>query len=173
MENKITKERIIDGVLFNSFEEFFDLIKLLIYDDFEKPIEPSLENLRMIMESQEDYYVLLTWENADLSKIAFGYEMTAKYYEDRIDRDPAYRENAENAKKQLGRTLFGLITDVFMDRESGYHCELLLVDGMRMAEYDFDYRKLSDTYDVELVSEENYADVLQLYLDNMQYYDQL
>lgn len=172
MENKITKERIIDGVLFNSFEEFFDLFKLLIYDDFEKEIEPSLENLRMIMESQKDYYVLLTWENADLSKIAFGYEMTAKYYEDRIEQNQEYAEYAEAAKKQLGRTLFGLITDIFMDKESGYNCELLLVDGMRMAEYDFDYHKLSDTYDVELIGEGNYEDVLELYKDNMQYFEQ-
>jgi GNAT superfamily N-acetyltransferase len=173
METKITKERIIDGTLFSSFEEFFDLVKLLVYDDFEKEIEPSLENLKMIMESQKDYYVLLTWENADLSKIAFSYDMTARYYEDRAESHPEYHEYAEMAKKQLGRTLFGLITDIFMDKESGYNCELLLVDGLRMAEYEFDYHKLSATYDVELISENNYEEVLQLYKDNMQYFDHL
>lgn len=173
MENKITKERIIDGVLFSSFEEFFDLVKLLVYDDFEAEIEPSLENLKMIMQSQKDYYVLLTWENADLSKIAFAYEATAKYYEDRMDRHPEYKKYAEMAKNQLGRTLFGLITDIFMDRDSGYLCELLLVDGLRMAEYEFDIRKLSDTYDVEPVSEANYEDVLQLYQDNMPYFEHI
>lgn len=173
MENKITKERVIDGVFFNSFEEFFDLIKLLIHDDYEAEIEPSLENLLMIMEGQKDYYVLLTWENADLSKITFGYEMTAQYYEKRMDTHPEYRELAEMAHKQLGRTLFGLITDIFMDKEHGYNCELLLVDGLRMADYDFDYHKLSNTYDVELINEDNYVDVLELYRDNMQYFEQL
>lgn len=173
MENKITKELIIDGVLFSSFEEFFDLMRVLLDEENETEIQPTIENLRKIMEKQKDYYILLTWENADLSKIAFGYEMTAKYYRDRMDEHPEYEEYAEAAEKQLGRTLFGLITDIFMDKESDYHCELLLVDGMRMADYVFDYHKLSATYDVELVNEENYEDILQLYLDNMQYFDQL
>ncbi|MCR5794620.1 MAG: hypothetical protein K6G61_04650 [Solobacterium sp.] len=173
MENRITKERILDGVLFSSFEEFFDLAKLLIYDDFEAEIEPSLENLKMIMQSQKDYYVLLTWENADLSRIAFSYEATAKYYKDRMDRHPEYAEYAEMAEKQLGRTLFGLITDIFMDRDSGYLCELLLVDGLRMAEYTFDIRKLSGIYDAQLIRESDYEDVLRLYRDNMQYFEQL
>lgn len=173
MENKITKERIIDGMLFGSFEEFFDLIKLLVHDNPEEEMEPSLENLVKIMELQKDYYVLLTWENADLSKITFGYEMTAQYYEKRADQNPAYAQYAENAKNQLGRTLFGLITDIFMDKERGYHCELLLVDGLRMADYNFDYHKLSATYDVELISEDNYGEVLELYKDNMQYFEQL
>lgn len=170
MENLITKERVIDGTFFSSFEEFYDLLYLLLSDDPEKKTEASLENLQALMETQKDYYVLLVWENADLTRITFGYEETARYYRQRMENDPEAAERYQEASENRGRTIFGLILDILNDKENGYQCEVNTVDGLRMADYTFDVRSLSDTYEVSVIGEDDFAEVLALYQENPEYY---
>ena len=160
MENKITRELVIDGTFFNNFEEFYNLLSLLLIDQEAAENEASLENFQALMETQKDYYVLMVWENADLSRITFGDEAMAEYYRKRSEEMPVDKK---------GMTLYDRIVEIIVNKDLGYQCELNEVDGLRMADYTFDPKSLSDTYDVSVITEDDIPEVLALYQENPEY----
>ena len=157
MENKITREIVIDGTFFNNFEEFYNLLSLLLIDRQAEENEASLENMTALMETQKDYYILLAWENADLSRITFGHDALVSYC------------SARGETAEADQTLYDKITEILTRKDLGYQCELNAVDGLRMAEYSFDPKSLSDTYDVSVITEDDIPEVLALYMENPEY----
>ena len=162
MENKITKERVIDGTFFSNFKEFFELMYLLLDESGTPAPEATLENLQSLMESQKNYYVLLVWENADLSRITFDEEAALNYIKAHPDRGDLY-----------DMSLYDAIIEILRRKDLGYHCEVNEVDGLRMADYSFDCASMSDTYQVDIITEKDFDDVLYIYRDNPEYFEQL
>ncbi len=168
-EQRNTIEIVLDGFLFPTFPELFDGINELLGNEATEALEPSPENIGWILKQNTVDNILITWENADLSRQAFGYDMTARYYEN----IPGAEKKAENARMHIGKTIFDRVIAVMEKKDAGYECEVVLVDGRRLDEYTFDPHALSDIYDVELISEDNYAEVLELYQNNQEYFDLL
>ena len=172
MENRVTREIVIDGTFFSNFKEFYELMHLLVCDGTSEE-EATLSGLQRMLEAHKEYYILLVWENADLSRITFGFDAAAQYYEKHKDDDPEYAWMFEGSAEQRGRSLYGVITEILMRQDLGYLCELNAVDGLRMADYEFHVSSLSDTYEVTAAQEKDIPELIALYNENEEYFRQL
>ena len=161
METEQTREIVIDGTFFSNFDEFFALMELLISDGQSTSI-PSLENLQALLETQKDRVILLVWENADLSRITFDTNAAAEY-----------RKKHPESTCSADVSLYEMITNVLNDRSRGYRCEVNAVDGLRMAEYDFQVSSLSGTYAVSEITEADIDETAALYRENTEYFESL
>lgn len=127
---------VIDGNKFSNLEEFYELMDRLFTTG-------ESTNLGHNMDAFNDYLgggfgvhgagepITVKWINYGRSREALGYDETAKYYQDKIEKNRfsdnyVLKRRREQALEHKGRTLLDMITGIIREDETGHNCELII-----------------------------------------------
>ena len=77
--------------------------------------------------------IIIKWINFGISRNALGYEATAEYYENKLEKTRftdnfVMKKRMEQAKDHQGRTLLDMITSIIINKDSGHDCELIIME---------------------------------------------
>lgn len=75
--------------------------------------------------------IVIKWINYGESRKALGYEETARYYKDKLEKtrfsdNYVLKRRMEQALEHKGRTLLDMITGIIREDETGHDCELII-----------------------------------------------
>lgn len=129
------KKVIIDGSEFNNIEGFYNEIDRVLTKDLTWETGHNLNAFNDLLRGGFGIHeysepITLIWENANKSKKDLGYKATVTYYENILTRcHPSkinkVKELLENAKKEMGETLFDIIVQIIKEHEE---IELLIIN---------------------------------------------
>ena len=128
---------VIDGQKFTDLEGFFCLMdEILRADDCTTAFGHNLDAFNDLLGGGFGVHdvgepIVVKWINYGESRKALGYEETARYYRDKLDRtmfkdNYVLRRRLEQALERKGRTLLDMITGIIREDETGHDCELII-----------------------------------------------
>lgn len=127
---------VIDGKDFSDLEGFFCLADRLFRADNGGVRGHNLDAFNDLLGGGFGVHepgepIVIKWINYHISREALGYEATARYYKDKLEKTQfndnyVMKRRMELAKEHQGRTLLDMITSIISDRDSGHDCELII-----------------------------------------------
>lgn len=118
---------IIDGSRFNDIEGFYSEVDMVLTKDLTWKTGNNLDAFNDLLRGGFGVYeygepITLIWKNANKSKHDQGYMATVAYYENIPTRShPSninkVKELLENAKQEMGETLFDIIIQIIKENE--------------------------------------------------------
>lgn len=128
---------VIDGRKFTDLEGFFCLMdEIFRADDCTTAFGHNLDAFNDLLGGGFGVHgvgepIIVKWINYGESRKALGYEETAKYYRDKLERtrfrdNYVLRRRMEQALERKGRTLLDMITGIIREDETGHDCELII-----------------------------------------------
>ncbi len=128
---------VIDGHKFTDLEGFFDLVgEVFRADNCTTAFGHNLDSFNDVLGGGFGVHsvgepIVVKWVNYGESRKALGYEETARYYRDKLERtrfkdNYVLRRRMEQALERKGRTLLDMITGIIRENETGHSCELII-----------------------------------------------
>lgn len=128
---------VIDGCKFTDLEGFFCLMDdIFMADDCTAALGHNLDAFNDLLGGGFGVHsagepIIVKWINYGESRKALGYEETARYYSDKLEKN-RFKDNyvlkrrREQALERKGRTLLDMITGIIREDETGHSCELII-----------------------------------------------
>ena len=127
---------VIDGSRFSDIGGFYDEMEHILTKDLSWRTGRNMDAFHDLLRGGFGVFeygesVDFFWIHSEKSRQEFGFDATARYWEDILTRchpvnRPAVREKAENAKRHSGPTLFDLIVGEILCRTGVYSHTLTL-----------------------------------------------
>lgn len=128
---------VIDGRKFTDLEGFFCLMyEIFRADDCTTAFGHNLDAFNDLLGGGFGIHgvgepIIIKWINYGESRKALGYEETARYYKDKLEKtrfsdNYVLRRRMDQALERRGRTLLDMITGIIREDETGHNCELII-----------------------------------------------
>lgn len=129
---------VIDGKEFSDLEGFFCLADRLLRAEKDSVSGHNMDAFNDLLGGGFGVHepgepIIIKWINFGVSREALGYEATAAYYENKLEKTQyadnyVIKKRMELAKEHQGRTLLDMIISIIIDKESGHDCELIITE---------------------------------------------
>ena len=119
------KQIVIDGNLINDIASFYEEINRVFMSGEDWEIGHSLDAFNDLLYGglgaiRDNERVTLLWKNMERSRQALGYDVTKRYYEEKLLPDSPFdkmhfREKLEALNSGTGQTYFDILMEIIAD----------------------------------------------------------